>query len=304
MSEDYLRILVVDDEVDICSLFEMVLSKNGHLVSTARNGREAIEMAKKGRFDVVVSDIRMPDMSGIDVLREVKKLDTETGVVLVTGCASLKTAVDAIHLGADKYLVKPFSDLENEVVKPIEEVASRHRLARENLRLTDELRDANQHLKKMNVKMRKVMARVTMLQQLGRLLSSIDSAEAMFEMMDDTLFQCFDVESYVLAIRKPSGDYEAQKYSGVTDDFLCDFVPAVSQEPIAETLDSGLAKILEIKNTKPFLLVPFKTGGETVGCLCVFGLRDGEEFEDDVIELLSLLASQMVTPLSLVLGGT
>ena len=102
------QILVVDDELSVRESMKMIL--NGRFdVLTADSGYGALELVKQKEFDVVVLDIRMPDLSGIDVLRHIKEVEQAPEVIMVTAYASLETAKDAIKLGAYDYIEKPFT---------------------------------------------------------------------------------------------------------------------------------------------------------------------------------------------------
>ena len=102
------RILVVDDEESMRQLLEIALGKDGHRITVAASGGKACELIDKGSFDLVISDIKMPDMSGVEVLRYVKETDPGIPVIMVTAYASAETAVEALRLGAYDYLTKPF----------------------------------------------------------------------------------------------------------------------------------------------------------------------------------------------------
>ena len=101
------RILLVDDQPELRRLFRRNLSKLGHEVVEAWNGRAAIELARQGGFDVVISDVRMPDLSGIELLKELYELDPDLPVVLVSGSGNPETANEAADYGAFAYLMKP-----------------------------------------------------------------------------------------------------------------------------------------------------------------------------------------------------
>ncbi|MFC1672480.1 sigma-54-dependent transcriptional regulator [Planctomycetota bacterium] len=103
------RILIVDDEEKLCRALANGLCDEGHSVDCATSGAEALEKVGPGRYDVVITDLRMPDMDGLEVLREVKKTSPETEVVLMTAHATVNTAVSAVKEGAFDYLLKPFS---------------------------------------------------------------------------------------------------------------------------------------------------------------------------------------------------
>jgi CheY-like chemotaxis protein len=101
------RVLLVDDQPKLLRLFERSLTKAGHEVVTAENGRAAIELVQAQDFDVVISDVRMPDMGGVELLRELHERDPDLPVLLVSGSPDLQTALKAVEYGAFEYLTKP-----------------------------------------------------------------------------------------------------------------------------------------------------------------------------------------------------
>lgn len=102
------RILVVDDELIVRESLMGWLRKDGHAVSSAQCGREALDMVNAGAFDLLFLDIRMPDMGGVEVLSAVKARYPEIMVVMITAFGSVESAVEAMKLGANDYLMKPF----------------------------------------------------------------------------------------------------------------------------------------------------------------------------------------------------
>ena len=103
------RILVVDDEDIVRTSCNRTLSPEGYEVRLAKNGVEGLKMASEERFDLVLTDLKMPDMDGIEVLRIIKGKWPETAVIIVTGYQTVDTAVKAIKLGAYDYIEKPFT---------------------------------------------------------------------------------------------------------------------------------------------------------------------------------------------------
>jgi len=101
-------ILVVDDEKEICTVLSDNLSQEGYRVFTANNGKTALELVKKEKPDLVLLDIRMPEMDGIEVLRRIKKIKKEIVVIMLTAYGTLETARKAMKLGAYDYITKPF----------------------------------------------------------------------------------------------------------------------------------------------------------------------------------------------------
>ena len=98
------RILVVDDEPSMRQMLAIVLKREGYDVSLAENGRSAVAALERGPFDLLISDIKMPDMSGVDVLRAAKQVDPDILGIMITAFASTETAIEAMRLGACDYL--------------------------------------------------------------------------------------------------------------------------------------------------------------------------------------------------------
>src|SRR5690554_1114070 len=104
-----IRVLVVDDDVAFCTLLHTFLKKKGFTVSNAFTGKEATEIVEKEVFDVVITDIRLPDSDGLQILKKVKEKNFETQVILMTGYTDIKTAVNAMKQGAFDYVGKPIN---------------------------------------------------------------------------------------------------------------------------------------------------------------------------------------------------
>src|SRR5438045_8561853 len=101
-------ILVVDDDAAMCDFLGEELEREGFQVEVARGGRAAVERVKQGGIDLVVSDVKMPDMDGLDLLREVRAVEASPTVVTITAFGSIDTAIRAVKLGAYDYITKHF----------------------------------------------------------------------------------------------------------------------------------------------------------------------------------------------------
>ncbi len=132
------RILVVDDEESMRELLEIALGKDGHRITLADSGEAATKLIDQNSFDLVISDIKMPDMSGVEVLRHVKETEPGTPVIMVTAYASAETAVEALRLGAYDYLTKPFKV--DELKANIRNALEKKQLKEEVFHLKRELR--------------------------------------------------------------------------------------------------------------------------------------------------------------------
>ena len=136
------RILVVDDERSMRELLAIVLRREGYEVLLAENGRSAVDLLEREPVDLLISDIKMPDLSGVDVLRAAKKIDQDILGIMITAFASTETAVEAMRLGACDYLSKPF-DVDLLKMKVREKIENRQ-LRQENVLLKRTLGLAHQ----------------------------------------------------------------------------------------------------------------------------------------------------------------
>jgi two-component system response regulator PilR (NtrC family) len=128
------RVLVVDDERSMRELLSIVLKRDGYEVLVADDGARAIQMLKKQRVDILITDIRMPQMGGVDVLREAKRIDPEIISIVMTAFASTDTAVEALRLGAADYVHKSPSAA-NELRLRVRKELERKHLQQENVLL-------------------------------------------------------------------------------------------------------------------------------------------------------------------------
>ncbi len=101
------RVLVVDDEPDFVELLREFLTAKGYDVSSAQNGEEALRKVKEERPHLILLDVRMPKMNGLEVLRQVREIDHEVGVIMVTAVSDEETGRQALKLGAFDYITKP-----------------------------------------------------------------------------------------------------------------------------------------------------------------------------------------------------
>ena len=127
------RILVIDDEIDIRESLETLLSLEGYRVELARDGGEGLEKLDKGSYDLVLLDFMMPDHSGMDVLRIVREKDRQTPIFMITAYGSVEVAVQALKLGANDYVPKPWDN--EKLLIEIDRMISKGRLEVENTQL-------------------------------------------------------------------------------------------------------------------------------------------------------------------------
>jgi two-component system response regulator PilR (NtrC family) len=112
------KILVVDDEPEVRELCQRVLKKEGYIVHLAENGEHALEILRDNKYHVAIVDLKMANVDGMTVLKEIKENYLQTDVIIITGFGTIRSAVEAIQQGAADYLPKPFEIEElNRVVR-------------------------------------------------------------------------------------------------------------------------------------------------------------------------------------------
>ena len=165
------QILIVDDEEMICSIMARRLSREGYACVTARNGREALNQFYKETFSLILSDIRMPEMDGIELLKKVKAVNPKMMMIMVTAYADIEMAVEAMRLGAYDFLTKPVN---------LELVILSVRNALEKKRLEEEIEAYHKNLETL------VEERTAKLQQAYHILKKahLDSVKVLAEAID------------------------------------------------------------------------------------------------------------------------
>ncbi len=292
------KILVVDDETRMCqSLFEL-LSGNGYTVITTQSGTDAIEKIKSEPFDLVLSDIKLQDVSGLEILKAVKAADPEIVVILMTGYASLESALEAIRNGAFEYLLKPveYSQLEISVRRGLEKRQAE--LAKK--RLLKDLELANYNL---NNRLQEINA----LFEAGK---SIGSTLKIKELLNKILSLAAGVtqaEVGSLMLINQSGEYLTIEASIGLDKDLVETVKL----PIGSSIAGYVAKLgaplivddvekdgrfkrinKERYSSSSLLCVPLKVTNRVLGVINMANKRDGEIFSEHDLKLLTTFASQ------------
>ena len=135
------RILIVDDEKGMRDLLSIMLKNDGYRVDAAESAARARDLISKGSYDLVISDIAMPDGSGVDVLRTAREIQPDCIVILITAYASTESAIEALKLGAYDYIIKPFDVEEMRIV--LKNALEKRQLEQENTLLKRELKETS-----------------------------------------------------------------------------------------------------------------------------------------------------------------
>ncbi|MCH7549635.1 MAG: sigma-54-dependent Fis family transcriptional regulator, partial [Candidatus Krumholzibacteriota bacterium] len=135
-----MRILLADDDDSVRRVFQFKMVKRGHDVTTAEDGQQALDRLAEETFDLMVSDIRMPKVDGIELLAKARRVQPDLKVILITAHATVVQAVEAVKLGAFDYITKPFDD--DEFFAVIDKVVAFRRLEEENQLLRGRLQES------------------------------------------------------------------------------------------------------------------------------------------------------------------
>ncbi len=139
MRHDKGNIFVVEDDRNQREIIKTILTKEGFYVEDAGSGKKAIEMLKDSTFDLILTDLRLPDIDGTEVLKEVRALNLPCHVIIITAYGSIPSAIEATKLGAFYYLEKPFE--KDQLLLVVKNAINQMRLLKDNIMLKDQLRD-------------------------------------------------------------------------------------------------------------------------------------------------------------------
>lgn len=276
------RILVVDDETTIRYLLENVLSHQGYQVSVAQDGNQALEELQRSSFDLILTDLKMPGMDGLELLRRARSLFPETEVVVLTGHATVETAVQAMKEGAHTYLTKPFN-LDGLVV------TVRNCLEARRLRLEKER-----------------LSELVSLLELGRTLTSNLDPQSLYDQVLSQVTQTFTPDHASLMLLDSTGarlilmvqwglpsEVQVGGAYSVTESIAGQVIRM--QKPVL------LLKDLVAPNFAPYIrrpeigsamCVPLSYRDRTLGVLNVARLEEQTAYDHEDLRLLSVFAVQ------------
>jgi putative nucleotidyltransferase with HDIG domain len=274
------RILVVDDEKFIRDIIADFLAMEGYVVRTAEDGAAATEELRRSRFDLVISDLKMPRMGGLELLREVSEAHPDTMTIIMTGFGTVETAIDAMKRGAYDYILKPFKV--EEVIHIVQRGLEKQRLAAENLRLREAL------------SLYKVSEAIAASLSLDEVIATL-SDSALHEVHADVACTWLD---------DGAGGYFERKVDrspAVSEgEFVGRFDPGViasrlgGREPIVEH-GARAGELLAEQPDKPVssvAVVPLRTRERLLGWLAVMSFTEGKRFLEGQRKLLSIVASR------------
>jgi signal transduction histidine kinase/DNA-binding response OmpR family regulator len=306
--EDAARVLIVDDEPSVAEVFHEFLAAQGYALSLAASGEEAVRMLPDLKPDMILTDLNLPGLSGLEVMRAAKTVDPEVCVVVVTGYASASTAIDALRQGAYDYVTKPF-DLDD-VFQIVERGIANRRLKMLNRRLIEELRQKNEilreHEDELRERVRVATQQMTSLYEVGKVISAdLDLERRMAVICNRAAGMC-GARAAVLYLRQEQSDvfYPASAFGaplttgeGAGQGFVLGDtrlgISAVEQHPARAQAIEGAAAI-EVPGIpggcRSLLVIPLVDESQVIGVMAVIDKPGGFSAAEE--SFMALFASQ------------
>ena len=300
------RLLVVDDEPTVRDLVVSILSDTGYSVSEAESGERAIELFRAEPYDIVVTDLKMPGKSGIEVLKTVKQHTPSTEVIVITGHASLDTTLLALRNGAYDLITKPFEDIEA-LPRAVERALEKRSLARDNRLLVNNVQARNRELTE-------TVARLAAVHEISRATIGLLDLNELYDSLVRLVGQHLKARRVSALVSEPDSDTMRVVASiGIKDKAISKQQirvgegiagrVAASESPLL-VADIEQSELRDLSNrggyaTPSFMSAPLMISfpspyqRKRVGVINVSDKHSGEPFTEQDLEFLSTLASQV-----------
>jgi putative nucleotidyltransferase with HDIG domain len=322
--DNQIRILVVDDEPKICHLIEEVLKLEGYQIDISFSGVEALQMIKKNKYQMLLTDLKMPGIDGLELIRKARELHPGIRTIMVTGYATVDTAVQSLRHGVDDYIKKPFNIFE--LKRVVKQTLYTRQIAMENAQLLKDLKKANREL---NIHKQGLAEKVQITgEQLAaankELVQRINELATINE-ISKAITSILDMDKLLSLCLKEINEKLEVKHSSImlVDEERNELVVKASQghrsmQVLGKTqkLDEGVAgrvvkdkKPILVKDirrdnrfnrserpdykTKSFVSAPLILGERVLGVINIIDKVSGESFCETDVNLLCTIAGQV-----------
>ncbi|MCK4809374.1 MAG: response regulator [Candidatus Omnitrophica bacterium] len=296
------NILVIDDELVMCKLLKELLEDRNYLVEYSQLGKEGIEKFKQGNFHVVMTDLKMPDINGIEVLKEIKKFDEDSVIVVLTAYPSFETVQLTLRLGAYDYITKPFNIEDISFI--IKRAVSFRNLILTNKELMMNLETQNLKLEEIVEKRTKVLS---LLYKIGQDISSSLKLEEVLETIVDKICAILDLEiCSILLIEEENNKLLIKAARGLDEEICAEteislgesipgWVVQHSEAVLVEDIESDprFARKNKAKYyTRSFISVPLIFKQKVIGVINVNNKKSKGAFTRDDFDFIKGIANQ------------
>ncbi len=277
------KILVIDDEDSIRSLSVDILEKLQYHVRTASNGQEGILLFEKEKFDLILTDVKMPKMDGLDVIRHVRSKNNEVPIIIITGYGTLDIAIKSLRLGAQGFLLKPFTP--SELIGSVAEALEKTRLLKENIRMR---------------------ALMPLFEVSKEIIGEVDPKRLLKLIVDIAVKETKADKVWLALTDEGNSRMTLKEYYGLTPQFIRDFAHEYSdiiaslivkeKKPYLISPDKKLPQELEkirvIEEISSAIFVPLTIRSNTIGIMCICRISTKQPFTPADVELISVLGGQ------------
>ncbi|MDX2054950.1 MAG: response regulator [Polyangiaceae bacterium] len=278
--EERPRVLVVDDEKFIRDILADFLGMEGYTVRTAEDGQSAMRELERAKYDLVITDLKMPKMGGIELLKELSTHYPDTLAIIMTGFGTVETAIDAMKKGAYDYVLKPFKV--QEILHIAERGLEKQRLAAENLKLREAL------------SLYKVSEAIASSLSLDEVVATLE-ASALEELRADLVMTWLDDGrgGFFERAAKCTADYPSEEILGKLEGN--EVVRRLKEGEIVLVNGQKAAVLFEAqppRGAHSVLIVPLKMQQRLLGFIAVVSVTPSKRFEEGQRKLLSITASR------------
>ncbi len=293
MKPSVASILIIDDEQLIVDQLSFFLGEFGYNITGLSDSKEALKYIKENDYDIVLTDLKMPEVSGMDIIKAVKEKDSDTELVIMTAFATVDSAIEALQYGVYDYIQKPFKFKEIQVT--ISRAAEKVYLKRENIAL--------------NKKIQQMLSYITMLYDISSILYQVPYFDVVVDMILDTLTEGMKVKKAALFLYdESSGIFKISKQRGLSNSFIERFKfqneSTINNINISFTeathvlnLENGIeinGNNLEVDDVlNRCVLFPIRYLEKLLGYIGVFQIQGNIFSKEDEIKLLNILATQI-----------
>jgi PAS domain S-box-containing protein len=266
------KVLVIDDEEGIRNVLTSLLKEKGFEITSASSASDGLKLISQRFFNVVVLDVILPDMLGTQVLDKIAITSPDTEVVLITGHASLETAIQAVRKGTYDYILKPFKL--GQLLESIDGALEHQRLTIENRRMLEQLKFLN------NIS--------------SQLIKTLDLDAVLKQLLYQSM-NFFRADSGAIYIRNGS-TWTLRQYTGVTKKFVTDFGVLPTDHPIVKEASNARVSFTSSNGgngvpTSSWASVPLTYGDKPLGAM-VLTVKSGRLFDDEDKRFLAIVGAQ------------
>ncbi len=301
-------ILVIDDELVMCEFLKDLLTDRGYVVKYTRTGREGLRAFRTGEFDAVITDLNIPDMDGVEVLKGIKECDPEGVVIVITGYPSFETVKAALRLGAFDYLTKPFNI--DEICFILKKAVTHKNMFLANKTLLNELEGQNSRLEE---KVRERTKELTLLYRIGRDMVSTVKLSEILDSITNNICKILAVEiCSILLVDSKYQNLSIKAACGLEKDIIehakikvgdaiSGWVIKNKQGILVEDIETDprfLRRNNEKYYTSSFISVPLTLGDIPVGVINVSNKKSKEKFNKDDLRFVKGIANEAAFAIS------